>query len=157
MLRAVIDVGSNSLLLLVSEYDGKTWNPVHESTFVTALGKGTKTTQLLSPDGISATLKALKIQFEEAKSFNCHSIRAMATMAARIAKNTPEFLDLARSQGTPVEVLPGDEEARLGFLAIVNDPTFATNQVLSVIDVGGHSTELVTAEQVGGIWQTRFK
>ena len=157
MRRAVIDVGSNSVLLSVcEEQDGK-WVPIVETSNVTALGAGTKETGLLSEEGMSSTLKAIKDGFDLAAVHGVKDVLAGATMAARIATNTEEFLARATRQGTPVIVLSGEQEAELGFLAVAEDPLFSEDDRLSIIDPGGQSTELVTAEKVDGKWEVRFR
>lgn len=145
----MIDVGSNSVLLLVSELQDGVWNPIRETSEVTALGEGTKATGLLSETGMADTLAAVKRAYEVAHSMGAESVRAAATMAARIASNTQDFLARAEAAGTPIMVLPGEEEAELGFRAVVDDPTLIapSEYRVSIIDVGGHSTELVTAER----------
>ena len=152
MPKAVVDVGSNSVLLLVAE-DGKT---LYETSAVTSLGEGTKRTRLLGEAGMIRTLDALKRAFDDARIHGATEIRAAATMAARIATNTPEFQARAATQGTPVEVLSGEDEAELGFLAVADDPTFAGTDRLSIVDVGGQSTELVTAIRHDGRWERVF-
>jgi exopolyphosphatase/guanosine-5'-triphosphate,3'-diphosphate pyrophosphatase len=155
--KAVIDVGSNSVLLTIEEQIGEQWKPIWETTDVTSLGEGTKETGLLSPIGIERTLAALKAAYAKANELGCREIVAGATMAARIAKNTPYFLDLAQEQKTPVIVLSGDQEAELGFRAVADDPSFATYERVSIIDVGGQSTELVTADRIDQGWNVRFR
>ena len=152
MPKAIIDVGSNSVLLLVAE-DGRT---LRETSAVTSLGEGTKRTGLLSEAGMTRTLDALRKAFDDARAQGATEIRAAATMAARLATNTPEFQARALAQGTPVEVLSGEDEAALGFLAVADDPTFAGTDRLSIIDVGGQSTELVTAVRHGERWEKVF-
>ncbi|MBN9502570.1 MAG: hypothetical protein J0H02_12405 [Armatimonadetes bacterium] len=157
MRKAVIDVGSNSVLLVVAEQVDGHWNYLYEDTAVTALGEGTKTTGLLGEAGMSATLEALAQFFGKAREFGAESIVAGATMAARIATNTGDFLTRAEEQGTPCVVLSGEDEAQLGFLAVANDPIFADAQRLSIIDPGGHSTELVTADRTPDGWDVKFR
>ncbi len=157
MRRAVIDVGSNSVLLLVSERTEGTWKPVFEDTAITALGEGTKATGLLSERAMGDTLAALKRFFDAAKSHGAEQIVAGATMAARIATNQAEFLDRASAQGTPVKVLSGDQEAQLGFEAVVNDPIFAEQSRISIVDPGGQSTEVVTATRTEDSWRVDFR
>lgn len=152
MPKAVIDVGSNSVLLLVAEGS----HTLYETSAVTSLGEGTKKTGLLSEAGMARTLEALKKAFDEARSHGATEIRAAATMAARIATNTPDFQRRAEAQGTPVEVLSGDDEAELGFRAVADDPTFADSERISIVDVGGQSTELVTADRNGNGWDKLF-
>ncbi len=155
--RAVIDVGSNSVLLTVAE--GPPWVPVFESSDVTALGEGTKLTGLLGEPGITKTLAAIERGFKKAKELGASPIVAAATMAARIATNTDEFLKRAAAQGTPVRVLSGEDEAELGFHSVVEDTTLFSGAPtrLSIIDVGGHSTELVTASRDDGTWNVRYR
>lgn len=145
MRKAVIDVGSNSVLLLVEEKEADGWRFVYESTHVTALGEGTKSTGLLSEASQVRTLAALRESFDAARAHGAETIRAAATMAARIAKNTPDFQRRAAEQGTPVEVLSGEEEARMGFESVANDPAFDKYDQLTIIDPGGQSTELTIA------------
>jgi exopolyphosphatase/guanosine-5'-triphosphate,3'-diphosphate pyrophosphatase len=153
--KAVIDVGSNSVLLLVEELRDCRWQFVHESTAVTALGEGTKGTGLLGEAGMSATLKALSEMFETSRGLGAEP-EAWATMAARVAKNTPEFQTRCSAQGTPVSVLSGEDEARLGFDAVALDPLFAKANRLAIIDPGGNSTELVIAQNADEGWEKTF-
>ncbi len=157
MRKAVIDVGSNSVLLVVAELEANRWVPIFEDTAVTALGEGTKATGLLGEVGMSATLEALRRFYGKARELGADPILAGATMAARIATNTPDFLKRADGQETPVFVVSGDEEAELGFLSVADDPIFAEESRISIIDPGGHSTELVTADRVGSEWVVRFR
>lgn len=157
MRKAVIDVGSNSVLLLVEELTPIGWQLVYESTAVTALGEGTKATGLLGERGMSATLDALATMFAKAHELGVDSIEAAATMAARIATNTADFQARAAAQATPVSVLSGDKEAELGFLSVANDPAFNAYDRISIIDPGGQSTELVTADRTDHGWNVLFR
>lgn len=155
--KAVVDVGSNSVLLTIEEKVGEFWRPLCETSEVSGLGEGTRKSGLLAEKGMAETLHALTRAFEKSKEFGVDHPVAAATMAARIATNTPDFLERARAQGTPVFVLSGDHEAELGFQAVANDPAFSDASRLSIIDVGGQSTELVTAERSGQGWTTFFR
>jgi len=159
--RAVLDVGSNSVLLTICEQvevNGEPrWVQIYEDTAVTALGEGTKSTGLLGERGMSASLEAMHRFFAKAKELGATTVAA-ATMAARIATNAQEFQSRALAQGTPVAILSGDEEAELGFESVANDPRFSSDERISIIDPGGHSTEVTTAlRQSDGSWQTLFK
>lgn len=143
--RTVVDVGSNSVLVLIAEYVAGQWIPLFESSTVTGLGFGTKSSGLLLPDRIEATLAALAEARRTSDSFGSQTFEALGTMAVRIATNTPHFLALAAAQGTPVQVISGEDEAELGFLSVAHDPLFSSSETLALIDPGGHSTELVVA------------
>lgn len=150
MRRAVIDVGSNSVLLTVAELRDGRWVPLSETTAVTALGEGVKATGVLSERAMADTLAALRAAFAHARELGVEKTVAMATMAARIASNTAEFVARAEAQDTPVGVLSGNDEAELGMRAVLDDPEFARFARLSIVDVGGHSTELVTTDRAEG-------
>lgn len=155
--RAVIDVGSNSVLLTVAE--GPDWSPIRETSEVTALGEDTKQTGRLSEPAMERTLAAVHRAYALARALGCQEVLAAATMAARIASNAGDFLARAAAQATPIIVLSGEEEAELGFRSVADDPTWDAHHqgTLTIIDVGGHSTELVTAERRAGHWDVRFR
>jgi exopolyphosphatase/guanosine-5'-triphosphate,3'-diphosphate pyrophosphatase len=153
--RAVIDVGSNSLLLVVAEWNGSEWIEKAETSEVTALGKDTKRTGILSESSMQRSLDALRNAWRHAESLNAKP-HAFATMAARIASNSEEFMERANRQGTPVEILSAEDEARLGLLSVCNDPKFASNNPITIIDVGGHSTEISTMHNNAPVFQRSF-
>lgn len=154
--RAVIDVGSNSVLLTVSEASTDGWQQIYEDTAVTALGEGTKATGLLGERGISTSLEAIARFFSIAQSLGA-SVVAAATMAARIATNTPHFLTRGKAQGTPISILSGDDEAQLGFDSVASDPLFSNYDRLSIVDPGGQSTEIITADRVNHSFAVGFR
>jgi len=143
---AAVDVGTNSVLLLVAERgaDGVV-RPVREEADITRLGRGVDRSGLLSPEGIEATLEVLARFAALARRDGASALVVTATSAARDARNGSEFLDRARERtGASVEILSGDEEARLSYLAVAQDfATEAGEAGLVAIDVGGGSTELV--------------
>ncbi|MBI1755591.1 MAG: hypothetical protein HYR64_00600 [Fimbriimonas ginsengisoli] len=157
MRKAVVDVGSNSVLLVVEERREGVWRPVFESSEVTGLGEGTRDSGMLGEEPMARTLAALRRAWVRASAKGVAHPQAGATMAVRIARNRAEFLRRAEAQGTPFLVLTGEEEAQLGFLSVALDPCFAQATRLSIVDVGGHSTELVTAEARGGVWTTKLR
>lgn len=103
------------------------------------------------------TLAALQDGFRLARETGATQICAAVTMAGRIASNTSEFLERCRAQGTPARVLSGEDEAELGFLSVADDPMMGGAERITIIDPGGHSTELVTAERTGPGWKTLFR
>jgi exopolyphosphatase/guanosine-5'-triphosphate,3'-diphosphate pyrophosphatase len=154
--RAVVDVGSNSVLLTVCERTPDGWHETEWSSEVTGLGTDTKKTGLLSQDAQERTLAAIARAVAKAKGHGAECVAA-ATMAVRIATNASEFLDRAQKQGTPVVVISGEDEAQLGLEAVMRDPTFQSHQRVSVIDPGGHSTELTTAQRTPDGFEVVFR
>src|SRR5689334_16939115 len=110
MRKAVLDVGSNSVLLLVEEKTETGWRPIYEDTRVTSLGEGTKESGVLSDAAMSRTLTGIRELWSIAERHGATEIHAAATMAARIASNTPAFLARAAALGRPISVLSGDDE-----------------------------------------------
>lgn len=146
MRKAVIDVGSNSLLLAVAEKQDGDWKPVFETSEITGFGHDVKNTGILSEEGQQRTLQALQRAFNEAKRHGAEP-RAFATMAMRIADNASEFQKRANAQSTPVETLSGQDEADLGMASVLEDPLFSPCETITVVDVGGQSTEIANAHK----------
>jgi exopolyphosphatase/guanosine-5'-triphosphate,3'-diphosphate pyrophosphatase len=140
---AAIDVGTNSVLLLVAEKDstGK-WVPIVERAEITRLGKGVDQSKRLAPEAIEATVSVLENFAREARELGAKGIVASATSAARDASNGAEFLSAAKSRaGLQIEIISGEEEARLSFAASAQD--FGGATPLVVLDIGGGSTEFI--------------
>lgn len=140
-----MDVGSNSVLLTVASLEQGTLVPVLETSEVTALGEGLRSSGVLAPEAIARTLAAVSRAFARATAAGAESVLALATMAARVAGNRDLLLANARAQGTPIHVLSGAAESKLSLLSVVHDPQFASIDRIWVVDVGGQSTEIAKA------------
>ena len=149
-------MGSNSVLLLVAERGESGWRTVLETSEVTGLGTGTRQSRKLRPDAQERTLAAIKKAFEAAAELGAPCVAA-GTMALRLAENAGAFQQAAERQGTPVGIISGDEEAQLGTSAVMDDAAFADCVRVSVVDTGGHSTELTTAERTGAGFKVLFR
>jgi exopolyphosphatase/guanosine-5'-triphosphate,3'-diphosphate pyrophosphatase len=141
--RAVIDIGTNSVKLLVAEVDGSQVEPIEESAEQTRLGKGFYETQLLQPDAVTATAQAVARFSARAKELGAGSVRVFATSAARDARN-PELLLRAveAASGLSIEIISGEQEAEWAFRGVSSDARFHA-QPLLLLDVGGGSTEFI--------------
>ncbi|MFZ5439626.1 MAG: Ppx/GppA family phosphatase [Myxococcota bacterium] len=148
---AAIDVGTNSVLLLVAERDARGhWVAVAERSDITRLGKGVDQTRRLSPESLDATLKAVERYAQEARELGAKQIVVSATSAARDATNGKDFIDGAKQRaGVDVEIISGAEEARLSFASAHAD--FGGSQPLVVLDIGGGSTEFIFGSPSGEI------
>jgi exopolyphosphatase/guanosine-5'-triphosphate,3'-diphosphate pyrophosphatase len=141
--RAVIDVGTNSIKLLVADVVGRDVQPVHEESRQTRLGKGFYETHRLQPDAIARTAEAVAEFTKTAREKKTTSIRVIATSAVRDAVN-PEDLTSAitLASGLKVEIISGEREAELVFQGVTTDPALAKTPLL-LLDVGGGSTEFI--------------
>ena len=141
--RAVIDVGTNSIKLLVADVTGRDVQPVHEESRQTRLGKGFYETRLLQPEAIARTAEAVAEFAKAARENKAASIRVIATSAARDAVNPGDLtLAIERASGLKVEIISGEREAGLVFQGVTTDPALAKTPLL-LLDVGGGSTEFI--------------
>jgi exopolyphosphatase/guanosine-5'-triphosphate,3'-diphosphate pyrophosphatase len=142
---AAIDVGTNTVLLLVAEKTGSGFNPVAERSAITRLGKGVDATRRLASEAMERTLEAVGRFAGEARALGAQGLVVSATSAARDAVNGAEFLAAAKDRaGVEVEILTGEEEARLSYLAVATDfAREAGERELVAIDIGGGSTEFI--------------
>ncbi len=146
---AAIDVGTNSVLLLVAEKKGSRFEPVLERAEITRLGRGVDKTRRLEPAAIEDTLSVLETFAREARALGAQGIAVSATSAARDASNGREFLDGAEKRaGVVPEIISGDEEAQLSFSSAFAD---FGGQPLVVVDIGGGSTELIFGDAKGQV------
>jgi exopolyphosphatase / guanosine-5'-triphosphate,3'-diphosphate pyrophosphatase len=145
MPRAAIDIGSNSLLLLVVDDDGRI---LHDEARVVGLGRGLGDRGLLAPDRMAAAEDVLRAYLQTAALHGVEpwAVRAVATSAARRAMNAQTWTArVQRDLGLRVRVVSGEEEARLTWLGAMRDLPLPEGPLL-VVDLGGGSTEIVLGE-----------
>ncbi len=144
--RAVIDVGTNSVKLLVADVGGRDVRPVGEDSRQTRLGKGFYETNRLQPEAIARTAEAVQEFARVAREDKAASIRVIATSAARDALNANELTSaITRASGIKVEIITGDQEAEWAFQGVTTDTQLARTPLL-LLDVGGGSTEFILGQ-----------
>lgn len=143
MRRAIIDIGTNTVKLLVADVEHGNVRPVISKDETTRLGEATGATQRLSAAAIARTVKAIARYVADAHEFGAIEVAAISTSAARDAGNGGEFLDAVRHAcGLDVQIISGQREAELIFRGASSDPAWST-QPLLVLDVGGGSAEFI--------------
>ncbi len=141
--RAVIDVGTNSVKLLVADIEGHRVIPVLEDSRQTRLGQGFYETHRLQPEAIQRTAAAVAKFMEICSSHRVASIRVIATSAARDAINPRDLTEaLGRASGLGVEIISGEQEADWAFQGVTSHGELAKHPLL-LLDVGGGSTEFI--------------
>ena len=141
--RAVIDVGTNSIKLLVADVRGREVTPVHEESKQTRLGKGFYETHRLQPETIAHTAEAVGQFSATAREKNAKSIRVIATSAARDAMNPTDLTGaIERASGLKTEIISGAREAEWVFQGVATNLELAAHPLL-LLDVGGGSTEFI--------------
>jgi exopolyphosphatase / guanosine-5'-triphosphate,3'-diphosphate pyrophosphatase len=154
--RAVIDVGTNSIKLLVAEVTRHDVQPVWEESRQTRLGRGFYETHRLQPAAIAATAQAVADFTATARERQAVSVRLIATSAAREAVNAAELTAAIESAtGLKLEIISGEQEAEWGFQGVRTDPHLAREPLL-LLDVGGGSTEVILGRDTQRHFQQSF-
>lgn len=152
---AVIDVGTNSVKFHVGERDAAgAWRAVVDRAEITRLGEGLAETGEIAPAAIERTADAIAGMVAEARRAGALAIAAVGTAGLRIARNGDEVVEAIRARsGVAVEVIPGEEESRLAFLAAAAGLGLG-DEPLVVFDTGGGSTQFTFGR--GGRVDERF-
>ena len=143
----VIDVGTNSVKFHIGERraDGS-WATLVDRAEVTRLGEGIDETGDIAPVAIERTIEAIAAMALEARSDHASALVAVGTMGMRAAGNSDDFIARVRERtGVTIEVLPGEEEARLAYLAAVEGLGLTGGRRV-VFDTGGGSTQFTIGD-----------
>jgi exopolyphosphatase/guanosine-5'-triphosphate,3'-diphosphate pyrophosphatase len=145
---ASIDIGTNTFRLLVSETgDGASMKKLYICREITRLGEGLAPGKMvINPNAMDRSLKALSGFSVKLKEYGVGKLRAVATSAVRESLNGQDFIRKVEAEtGIPVDVISGDEEARLTVRGVLNSVSFGTPDCL-IYDIGGGSTEYIYIE-----------
>ena len=144
---AVLDIGSNSFHLVVARIISGTVQILHKTKMKVRLADGLNDKNLLSQEAIDRGLHALEVIKKSLSGFAPHSVRIVATYTLRKAKNANRFIAAAKQiLPYPVEIIAGQEEARLIFNGVAH--TESLDDKTLVLDIGGGSTELIIGEKL---------
>ena len=148
MIVAAIDIGTNSVLLLIAAAEAAGPRPLLERATITRLGEGVDRSRRLAPAAIERNLACLRAYAHDLRAYGSPRLDVVGTSALRDAEGAQAFLDEAeRILGVRPRVIAGDEEARLTFRGALSG--LALTGRLLVFDVGGGSTELIVGEAAG--------
>lgn len=138
---AVIDVGSNSVRLVIYRLDGRAIWTVYNEKALAGLGRDLPSTGRLSPEGVEVALTAIRRYRALLDGWRAEDVTAAATAAVREAADGPAFLKRVREEtGLTVRVLTGEEEARYAAMGVMAGQPDAQGVVG---DLGGSSLELI--------------
>ena len=145
-----IDIGTNSMRLLVAIYEnGKIINR-KKYVNTTRIGQGVDDKGYISKEAIDRNIQALKEFKIICDEENCEYIYCMGTSALRDSKNSSEFIELAKKEtNINVEVITGESESNLGFLGVLEGVEGDNDEEILVIDIGGGSTEFIVGDREG--------
>jgi exopolyphosphatase/guanosine-5'-triphosphate,3'-diphosphate pyrophosphatase len=156
---AAIDVGSNSIRLVVAEVlPSGGYRVLDEERENTRLAAALTKTGRLDPKAADTTVGVLRNFMSIAAGYGASEMRAIGTSALRDAEDGPEFCDRVRKElKLSIEVISANEEARLAFLSVARAFDI-TGREVAVADIGGGSTEIVLASSglVDQVYDTKL-
>ena len=143
---AAIDIGTNTIRMLLAEVGPEGLAPVRYERCITRLGGGLCPVKGLAPDARERTLCALRAMKSQLDAHNVRRIRAVGTQALRLAANSAAFVHSIRQElDIDVEIISGDEEARLSAHG-VREALHPRPPSCLIFDIGGGSTEFILLE-----------
>lgn len=144
---ASIDIGTNTLRLLISEIGKHHFKEMHSERMITRLGEGLSGSGRLTDNAIARTVSTLKDFRTIIDRYMINEVVVAATSAVREAENRQYFIDLVKKEiGFDIEVISGEEEARRTFLGIMQGVDKGLGDIVA-IDIGGGSTEFIFGKE----------
>ena len=154
---ASIDIGSNTVLLLIAEVDCQNmqFHPLLNIYSMPRISKGINTSNIISASSINDLFIVLTKYKKIIEEHNCSKVIVNATQAIRIAQNSEEIISVIKAKfGFNVNVISGNSESYLSFLGAQSGFTLDSSAI--VIDIGGASTEIVLGHKTNISFQKSF-
>ena len=141
---AIIDIGSKSIKFFVGEKnaDGSIAT-ILDTNNIAALGEGLAQTGRISPEALERNAQAVREFADKARELGTEKIISVGTMALRSAANSADFVARVKELcDVDVQIIPGEEEARLSYLAVLSGLPLMDGDMV-IFDTGGGSTEFI--------------
>lgn len=143
-----IDIGTNSMRLLIADYNNGKIENRKKYVNTTRIGQGVDKEGYISEEALQRNINALEEFANICKVEECQAIYCMGTSALRDSKNGNIFVDRAKQKtNINVEIISGNEESNLGFMGVLEG--LDTDEQILVIDIGGGSTEFILGDREG--------
>lgn len=157
MRAAIIDIGTNTINLLVGETrSGGGYNIICSDKTTPRLGRGSFSGGALTADAMQRGLHALAQHEERIRALKCDRVVALGTSALRAASNAADFLTAVKQRfGWTVEVISGDREAQLIFDGVKQVMPIGRERIL-ILDIGGGSCEFILANKDALLWRRSY-
>lgn len=142
---ASIDIGSNTLLLLIAEinFEFNKIKTLENAQYIIRISEGLIQSNTISEKSTEKLIETLQKVNLIIKRYDCKIVFASGTHSFRLAKNAKDVIDLVyRSTGIEITILSSDEEAEFSYLGATYE--LWNDQPISIIDIGGGSTEICT-------------
>src|SRR4030095_10569602 len=153
MRKTTIDIGTNTILMLIADFDESTFkiNTVVDIQRIPRLGKGVDSSRNILPESFQKAINILNEYKQISKKHHSEQITATATSFIRDSHNKHELIsEIKKHTGIEIEILPGEEEARWTFWGGIFDKiqNSNNNRQIFTIDIGGGSTEITSASNI---------
>ncbi len=153
---AIIDLGTNTFNLLVTEVEKNSYRILVESKYPTKLGKGGIHKATITPEAMERGLEALTNHLITISEYQVESIFCFATSAIRSATNGADFVRRVKQDlGLTIRVIPGNEEAQTIFDGVKQVIPLGDEPVL-IMDIGGGSVEFIISNKNGVLWKESY-
>ncbi len=147
MIVASIDIGTNTVLLLIAKVEPNTgkFTPLQNDYRMPRIGQGTKKSGVISSEKLKLLFTVLDEYDKIIRKFKCEKVIVTGTNAFRMAGNTPNIIqEMKNIFGYDLNVISGEVEAKYAYLGAISGLKDHTNS--AVIDIGGSSTEIIVGE-----------
>jgi len=148
-MRASIDIGSNSILLLIAEYSNTGLNEIGNFTTITGLGRDLDKNGFFCDEAINDSYAALEKYAKEIKKYDIKAkdVIVTATEASRVATNAAEFYKkVEKKLGFSVQIINAEGEAFYTALGVAKGSSTPTSNHITIMDIGGASTEFIKVQ-----------
>lgn len=145
-----IDIGTNSMRLLIADYNDNKIENRKKYINTTRIGQGVDQDGYITNEALERNLKALKEFSDKCNEEKCEKVYCMGTSALRDSKNGQDFINKAKKlTNIDVKIICGEEESNLGFMGVLEGTEGDKKEDILVIDIGGGSTEFVVGNEDG--------
>jgi exopolyphosphatase/guanosine-5'-triphosphate,3'-diphosphate pyrophosphatase len=147
---ASVDIGSNSILLLIADVDGDgAPRAVVDEIEIVRLGQGVHKNRRFHPEALKRTAICFERYSKLIHQNSVDKVLAVATSASRDVDNGQELVDLGKKYGIPISIISGDLEAQLSYDGSTYD--LPDRESVVIVDIGGGSTEYLCKNSQSGL------
>lgn len=141
-IAAGIDIGSNSIRLLIAEVENnKIKDIIYQEKATTRLATNIDKTSILAEEPFNNSINVLANFKKAIDKYNINNVLTVATSAVREAKNGNDFIKAAKDVGIEISIISGNEEGMLEYLGVCSGLNVDTQPL--ILDVGGGSSEII--------------
>ena len=145
-----IDIGTNSMRLLIADYKNNKIENRKKYINITRIGQGVDDKGYITEEALERNLNALKEFADKCIEEKCEKVYCMGTSALRDSKNGQDFVDRAKElTNIDVKIICGSEESNLGFMGVLEGAGGDKSNYILVLDIGGGSTEFIVGNEDG--------